>query len=73
MNHDGVEKKILEKMGEMLVARKTELIQFVQDDVKNPKDVVGVVLNSLIQKKLITPVYASESTFAITQKGMKQV
>ena len=73
MNYDGVERKILVKMNEMLVVRRSELIKVVENDVKNPRDVVKVVLNSLAQRKLIIPIYASESTFAITQKGMKRL
>ena len=73
MNYDAITKKIIERMKEVLVARKTELIDFVKGDInpEDPKTVVGNILNELTQKGLITPLYASESTFAITQKGMR--
>jgi len=73
MNYDAITKKIMERMKEVLVARKTELIDFVKGDInpEDPKTVVGNILSELTQKGLITPLYASESTFAITQKGMK--
>ena len=75
--YDEVARKILERMGEKLVARKSELIEYVKNNVKiNPRDpssVVTSVLKALVQKGLITPVYASETTFAITQKGMKEL
>jgi predicted transcriptional regulator len=73
MNYDALTKKIMERMKEVLVARKTELIDFVNGDInpEDPKVVVGNILSELAQKGLITPLYASESTFAITQKGMR--
>ena len=73
MVYDGIEKKILERMCQNLVVRKSELIQFVRDDTKNPRDMVDVVTKSLITKGLIISVYASETTFAVTQRGMKHM
>ena len=62
-------------MGEKLVARKSELIECVKGDVKgnphSPKEVVDSITKMLVQKGFITPIYASETTFAITQKGMR--
>jgi predicted transcriptional regulator len=74
MNYDAITKKIMDRMKEVLVARKTELIDFVKGNInpEDPKVVVSNILNELAQKGLITPLYASESTFAITQKGMRQ-
>lgn len=71
MRYDGVEKKILEKMCQNLVARESELMQLIQNDTNNPKEMVDILTKSLISKGLITPIYASETTFAITQKGIK--
>jgi hypothetical protein len=73
MDYDALTKKIIDRMKEVLVARKTELIDFVKGDInpEDPKVVVGNILSELTQKGFITPLYASESTFAITQKGMK--
>ena len=71
-----LEKKVLKKFGEALVLRKSELIKFIKDDVKNPenpKTVLDSIIQKLIQQKYITPLYASESTFAITQNGMKEL
>jgi DNA-directed RNA polymerase subunit F len=77
MTYDEVARKILERMGEKLVMRKSELIEYVKSNVKtNPKDpsnLVDSVLKMLVQKGLITPLYASESTFAITQRGMREL
>ena len=74
MMEDGIERKVLQKFKESLVVRRSELIQLIQDEIKSSKDAMNVV-NTLtkmfIQKGWITPLYASESTFAITQRGIK--
>jgi hypothetical protein len=75
--YEKITKKIMELMGEKLVARKSELLECVEGDIKgnphSPKSVVDSITKILVQKGFITPVYASETTFAITQKGMRQV
>lgn len=72
MHYDGLERKILERMKTLLVARKSELMDLVKEESSNPRNVVEVIVKALIQKELIIPIYASESTFAITQKGIKE-
>jgi len=75
MDYDFISKKILEIFREKLVVRKGELIELIKDDVGanpgNPRTVVEAVTKTLLQKGLIIPLYASETTFAITQRGMK--
>lgn len=71
--YDGIEKKILKKMSESLVMRKSELIEFLNGEEKVSESVVNSITRLLVQKGLITKVYATESTFAITQKGIKEV
>jgi len=74
MDYDTITQKVLKKFKEKLVVRKSELVDLIRDDLKNPgnpKKVIDAITKMLVQKKHITPVYASESTFAITQKGMK--
>lgn len=69
-----ITQKVLNKFKEKLVVRKSELVDLMRDDLKNPgnpRKVIDAITKMLVQKKLITPVYASESTFAITQRGMK--
>jgi len=71
---NGIEHKILERFKERLVVRKTELIQLIEDDIKGseePMSIVNTVTRMLIQKGWITPLYASATTFAITQRGIK--
>jgi len=44
--------------------------------IKNPGDsqaVIEAALKKLVERRLIVPVYSSSSTFAITQKGMKEL
>ena len=64
-------------MCEKLVARKTELIECVKGDIKgnphSPKSVVDSITKTLVQRGLIIPLYASETTFAVTQKGMREI
>lgn len=74
MDYDMITQKVLNKFKEKLVVRKSELVDLMRDDLKNPgnpRKVIDAITKMLVQKKLITPVYASESTFAITQRGMK--
>ena len=75
--YEKITKKIMKLMGEKLVARKSELIECVKGDIKgnphNPKSVVDSITKILVQRGLITSIYASETTFAITQKGMREV
>jgi len=73
--YEEIEKKIMKIMSEKLVARKSELIEYVKRDIKgnphSPKSVVDSITKDLVQKGYIIPIYASETTFAITQKGMR--
>ena len=74
MMENGIEHKILERFKERLVVRKTELIQLIEDDIKGseePMSIVNTVTRMLIQKGWITPLYASKSVYAITQRGIK--
>lgn len=73
--YEKVEKKIMKLMKEKLVARKIELIEHIKGDVTSnphsPKSVVDSITKTLVQRGFIIPLYASETTFAITQKGMR--
>jgi hypothetical protein len=74
MMEDGITHKVLQKFKDSLVVRKSELIDLVRNEIKNPEDprsVIDMITKMLVQKGWITPLYASESTFAITQRGMK--
>lgn len=70
--YNGIEKKILEKMSKKLVMKKTEIMTIINKDVSSPNQVLKSVMKMLSQRGLVVPVYAYESTFAITQKGIKE-
>jgi len=75
MEQEKLTKKILQRMGEVLVARKSELVELIKNDInpESPKVAVEMITKMLIQKGLITPLYACETTFAITKSGMKEI
>jgi hypothetical protein len=75
MEQEKLTRKILERMGEVLVARKSELVELIKNDVnpENPKTVVDMITRMLAQKGLVTPLYTCETTFAITKRGMKEI
>jgi len=75
MDYEMINRKILDKFKEKLVVNKNELIDLIKDDVKNPgnpRKVIDAMTKMLVQKKMIIPLYTSESTFAITQRGIKE-
>ena len=71
MKSDGFEKKILNKMLESLVVNRSELYVVTGAKTKKERTEVEFTLKSLVSKGWIIPVYASQTTFAITQTGMK--
>lgn len=74
--YEKLTKKVLKKFREKLVVRKTELVELITNDVsKNPGDpieVINTITRMLVQKKIITPLYTSGSTYAITQRGVRE-
>ena len=70
MKPNGVEKKLLEELSDSLVLRKSEIMKILSDSKMKVGD-INVITKNLIQKGYIAEVYASEKTYAITQKGMK--
>ena len=73
MGMNGFEKKVLEKMSESLVVNRSELFAVAKAKNNKQRKQVEVAINSLVDKKLITPVYGSYTTFAITQNGIRSV
>ena len=75
--YEEIERKIMKLMSEKLVARKSELLEHVKKYIKgnphSPKAVVDSVTKDLLQRGYIIPLYTSETTFAITQKGIREV
>ena len=70
---DGIERKILEEMAIRHVVKKDEIFNFFKDQKDVTKDVINVIMRSLVQRGLIIGIYVSSSTFAITQKGIREV
>jgi len=75
MEQEKLTRKIMERMTEVLVARKIELVELIKGDVnpENPRTVVDMITKMLTQKGWIMPLYACETSFAITQRGMKEI
>ncbi len=74
MISNGLEKKLLKKLSENLLMRKEEVIQFLrEEEVEDAEEVFRVVMNGLVSKGLVRYVYAGESCYTITQKGMREV
>ncbi|OGI15240.1 hypothetical protein A3K63_04180 [Candidatus Micrarchaeota archaeon RBG_16_49_10] len=67
---DGIEKKLLELLSDSLVLRRSEIVQMLKSRRMDASG-IDVVTKSLLARGFITEVYASEKTFAITQRGMK--
>lgn len=72
MINDGFEREVMKKMRRSLVVNKVELLEQVKNKTKNPKTRMNNVLKELIDRGWIVPLYGSETTFAITQKGMRE-
>jgi len=72
MEENGIEKKILEEMSVRLVASKFEITNFVNNGKKIPESVLDSVTRSLVENGLLIRIYSSTTSFAITQKGIKQ-
>ena len=68
---DGIEKKILEEMCFRLVATKKELADFISEK-NGAANAVDSITKSLVERGLLIKVYSATTSFAITQKGMKQ-
>lgn len=71
MKTNGFEKKILEKMVQSLVVNRSELYAVTAAKNKKERTAVEYALKELVDKGLITPVYSSHTTFAITQTGIR--
>lgn len=71
-NKEGIEKEIMKIMREKLVSNKHEILNQLLKDKKNSKANIVKMLEKLAEKKWITPLYGSMTTFAITQKGIRE-
>jgi len=71
---NGIEREVLERISESLVADRSEIIRFLEGRVENPAVVVDAITKSLYTKGLITYVTPiGRSCYAITQRGLRAV
>jgi predicted transcriptional regulator len=69
---NGIEKKILEEMAFRLVATKGEIVNFVTNGTEISSSAVDAITKSLVERGCLTKIYSSTTSYAITQKGIKQ-
>ncbi|RLI97937.1 MAG: hypothetical protein DRP00_03105 [Candidatus Aenigmatarchaeota archaeon] len=69
-----LEKEVLKELARKLVARKSEIKDFLKKKVKNGDRKLETITKSLKDKGLITYVSViGESCIAITQRGMREL
>ncbi len=71
MKTNNIEKKILDKMAESLVVNRSELYNIAGANNKKQRTTVENAIKLLVERGLITPIYSSQTTFAITQNGVR--
>jgi len=73
MLDNGIETELLKEFGKRLVMRKEEIIKFLKGRVSDPHYMAKILIQSLIQRGLITYIYSGSSSYAITKTGMRIV
>jgi len=68
---NGIEKKVLRKLGEVLLLRKEEIVELLKRETDNPEETFRLVIRSLSDKGFIRYVYAGSPCYAITQRGLQ--
>jgi len=69
--NDGIERKILQQIAEKLIMKKEEMF-FLADGQEKALDVVNAAVKNLLNTGMIAVTPVGESTFAVTQKGMRE-
>lgn len=69
---DGIEKKILQEMSERLVAMSSEIFGFFESRKDVTPDMVKSATRGLVEKGFLKVINMAETSYAITQKGMKE-
>ncbi|MCS7135015.1 MAG: hypothetical protein NZ893_01070 [Candidatus Aenigmarchaeota archaeon] len=69
---DEIVKEIMRIMKEKQVARKVELFEQVSKKKKVSKKDFEKIVNELIEKNWIKSIYGGNTTFALTQSGLKE-
>lgn len=68
----GIDKDIMKIMREKQVSSKSEIIKEISNKRKVSKKEIDKTLDRLIENKWLISLYGSNTTVAITQKGLKQ-
>jgi len=71
MNND-IAKEIMKIMKEKQVSRKWEVFEEISKKKKISKKEFEKTLDELLEKNLLVSVYGGNTTFALTQKGLRE-
>ena len=69
---DEIAKEIMSIMKEKQVSRKWEVYEEIKKNRKISKKEFEKILNELIEKHWLVSIYGSDTTFALTQKGIRE-
>jgi predicted transcriptional regulator len=69
---DDIVKEIMAIMKEKQVSRKWEVYEEIKKSKKISKKEFEKILNELMEKHWLVSIYGSDTTFALTQKGMRE-
>jgi len=68
---DGIERKILLQIAEKLIMKKEEML-FLAGDSEDSLEVVNLAVKNLLSGGMIAIAPVGATTFAVTQKGMRE-
>jgi len=69
---EDLEKQIMKIMKEKQVSSKSEIIKALSQKGNFAKKKVEQAIEKLVEKKWILPLYGSNTTFAVTQTGVRK-
>ena len=70
---NGIEKKLLRKLSEVLLMREEEIKNFLKRETgENPEVIFRAVVPRLLERGLVRYVYTGDACYAITQTGLKE-
>lgn len=70
--NDGFEKEVLQHIAERLLLKKIEIVLMLKDRTDDPNRAANEILSSLLRQGMIALTPAGDSTYAVTQKGMRE-
>jgi hypothetical protein len=69
--NDGFEREILGQISQKLLMKKEEIILFLQGKVDDPMKISNEIIKNLLSQNLIAIAPVGNSTYAVTQKGIR--